>query len=317
VVDYNSLTGPAFPDKWKELVNLKSLFVAGNLLVGPLPTWIDQLSSLLNIDLSFNFLTGMLPPALGNLQDLEGLAIDNNLFTGTLDFVFDSTVVPGLRNLQQFFCENNQFSGGLSSNFMLKMTNLAYLDVSDNKIEGPVPSHLFELSNLLVLDLHDNNFTSLPSTFPVNDNLWLLALQKCDFANIEVPSTISNLKNLTHLDLSQNRFTGEIPSTLKELAPKLNSLFLAQNKFSPGKIPEWLQKMTMLTELDLKSTQRTGTIPAFIGNLSQLVLLDLDNNKLTAQIPSELGNLASLIYLLLNRNELTGTIPPLGSSVGK
>ena len=87
-------------------------------------------------------------------------------------------------------------------------------------------------------------------------------------------------------------------------------LFLAQNDFVSGPIPEWVAGLTNLEELSLKSTQRTGTIPASLGTAnSKLILLDLDANLLEGAIPDSLGNLDDLHILLLNRNNLTSTIP--------
>jgi len=213
-------------------------------------------------------------------------------------------------------------------------------------IGGSVPSHLFELPKLFVLDLHDNEFDSMPNQFQATSNLGLLALQKCNFANQQIPPSISNLRSLSHLgvflcaylyfstrcsckfmsltssasfistpfpptppDVSQNSFTGEIPSSIGDLK-NITYLFLAQNDFVPGTIPSWLETLPILEELSLKDTQRTGTIPEFFGTAnSNLILLDLDKNRLTGSIPNTLGNLEDLHILLLNRNNLTSTIP--------
>jgi len=262
-----------------------------------------------NINLSHNLMTGRLPTSLGNLPNLEGLALDNNFLTNNFDGVFDSSIVPGLRKLEQFYMENNQFTGSLDSNFMKEMTALTFLDISDNRVGGSIPSHLFELPNLLVLDLHDNDFSNLPTSFPENNKLGLLALQKCNFENRQIPSSISNLRALTHLDVSQNKFTGTMPTQLGGMQ-NLSYMFLAENDFTPGPIPTWMEGMSILEELSLKSTQRTGPIPDFLGNsLSKLILLDLDENKLTGTIPASLGSLEDLHILLLNRNNLTSTIP--------
>jgi Leucine-rich repeat (LRR) protein len=205
--------------------------------------------------------------------------------------------------------EHNQITGIIDDGFMKNLSNLAYLDISDNAIGGDVPMHLFDLPNLLVLDLHDNNFTVLPDAIPANTNLRLLAMQKCQFSNQSIPTTISNIANLWHLDLSQNLFTGEIPEEIASLT-NLTYLFLAQNDFSPSPIPSWIFELKDLQELSLKSTDRTGTIPNGIGdNLQNLILLDLDDNSLEGSIPIDLGGLASLEVLTLNRNNLISEIP--------
>lgn len=200
--DLNLLRG-SIPDSFKALGKLENFFASGNRMTGPIPSWIDSWTAMRNINLSHNLLTGRFPSTLGNLPAMEGLALDNNLLTNNLDGIFDSNLVPGFRNLEQFYLENNQFTGTLSENFMKDMSKIAYLDISDNMFSGSIPSHLFEYPELLVLDLHDNDFTTLPSEFQPNDKMGLLALQKCKFANQAIPPTISNLKSLQHLDVSQ------------------------------------------------------------------------------------------------------------------
>jgi Leucine rich repeat len=90
----------------------------------------------------------------------------------------------------------------------------------------------------------------------------------------------------------------------------LTYLFLSQNAFDKGPIPEFLSGMDHLRELSLADTQRTGTVPgAWLDLLDPLVLLDLSRNELTGTLPSQLWGLPHLEYLFLNRNQLTGEIP--------
>eukprot|EP00797_Seminavis_robusta_P036475 Sro932_g221660.1 leucine Rich Repeat (290) ;mRNA; r:25916-26785 len=188
---------------------------------------------------------------------------------------------------------------------------LRILDLSDNRLDGDVPSHLFGLSNLETLDLHGNQFQRLPETFPINGKLKFLALHQCQLEG-PVPVGIANLQSLSHLDLSQNKLTGPLPTNLP---PQLTYLFLAENNFDSGIIPQTYGALSNLRELSLKSTQRTGVLPSFVAtDLPNLILLDLDNNALRGNIPQFLGNQTEDLYaLLLNNNLLTGPVP---SSLG-
>lgn len=307
-VDFNfNLLRGTLPESYQNFVNMQNLFVMSNRLTGSIPSWIDKLTSMRNINLSHNLMTGRLPNNFGNLVNMKGIALDNNLFEYRLDGVFDTSVTPGFRKLEQLYLENNQFTGTIGEHFVA-LANMTHLDISDNGFSGVIPTHIFSLTNLKVLDLHDNEFTTLPSSFPLNNNLELLALQKNAFAGQRLPDGLDNLKKLTHLDVSQNAFTGTIPSEIGAMSD-LSYLFLAQNEFNPGPIPGFFSQLANLEELSLKSTQRTGPIPEFLGTLSNLVLLDLDENNLTGTIPSNLGDLSDLHILLLNRNNLTSTIP--------
>ncbi|CAB9511528.1 serine threonine-protein kinase BRI1-like [Seminavis robusta] len=301
--DHNDI-GDSIPDTFQQMTNLTNLFVADNRLQGPIPAWIGNITNLKNINLSFNHMTGGLPLSLGTLENLEGLALDYNLFTSDLD-VIESSDMP---SLEQLYLENNQFTGALGDQFLKEMTNLKYLDISDNYIDGSIPPHLFTMPAVKVLDLHDNEFTAMPTFFNENNIMQLLALQKNQLKGFPVPTSINELKGLKHLDLSQNEFTGEIPATIGSMS-NLTYLFLAQNDFEVNSIPSWIEGLTKLQELSLKSTQRTGPIPSFLGDLTSLILLDLDNNNLVGTIPASLGDLWVLRILLLNRNNLTSVIP--------
>ncbi|CAB9514196.1 leucine Rich Repeat [Seminavis robusta] len=312
-LDFNNIGG-TIPNSYQQMTNMVDFFAAGNRLEGPIPAWIGNITTLENINLSTNYMTGELPLSLGNLANLEGLALDNNLFSSNVEDVFDSSMVPGLRNLTQFYLENNQLTGTLGDHFLREMTKLEYLDISDNYIAASIPLQLFTLPALKVLDLHDNDFTSMPTFFQENSNLQLLAMQKNQLAGNPVPTSINELKGLHHLDLSQNFFTGDIPSSIGDMT-NLTYLFLAQNDFEANSIPYWIEGLTNLQELSLKDTQRTGTIPDFLGGLKGMLLLDLDKNNLMGTIPVSLGDLENLSILLLNRNNLTSLIPDTFSSL--
>lgn len=295
------------PTEWQALTDLENLVVGSNTLTGTFPNWLNKLTKLSNINFSNNRMDGTIPSSVGDFAELVALALDRNLFT-SMSGAFDTSVHAGLRNLTDLFLEDNQFTGTLTANFLRDSGKLKYLDVSDNRLAGSVPSHFFEMTDLIVLDLHDNDFTQLPQSFPMNEKLGLLALHKCNFESQPIPPSISNLKNLQHLDLSQNSFTGQIPSSIGTMT-SLYYLFLAQNSFVGGNIPQWIANLTQLEELSLKTTQRSGPIPNFLGSLPSLMLLDLDDNELTGTIPASLGGLRNLVGLLLNRNNLVSTIP--------
>ena len=109
------------------------------------------------------------------------------------------------------------------------------------------------------------------------------------------------------LDLGENGLSGQLPSSLGNLA-NLRGLLLSDNQLR-GPIPTELGSLEKLTQLELDDNALTGEIPSSLGNLTNLTRLELDDNRLTAEIPSSLGNLTNLTYLELHGNELTGLIP--------
>lgn len=302
-LDLNFIQGK-LPDSLQSLTAMEHLHIGSAGLTGTLPSWIGAFSNLGSLNLGYNVMHGTLPSELKNLSALKELALDNNAFEGDVNVLFSS---GGLSSLTQLFLDSNSFVGELGDDFVSDMVNLTQLDLSDNAFSGTVPKHFFEFQKLGVLDIHDNDFTALPSTIANSTSLKFFAAQKN--ALVGNMDEIIGLRALTHLDLSQNKMTGAIPDTIGDEIVGLNYLFLAENDFDAGKIPFSISNLFSLKELSLKSTSRTGVIPPIMGMMSELVFLDLDNNFLDGEIPNTLGSLTNLQLLLLNRNNLVNAVP--------
>jgi Leucine-rich repeat (LRR) protein len=174
---------------------------------------------------------------------------------------------------------------------------------------GDLPSDLFRVQFLEVIDLHGNKFSGLLPSDVAEDNnmLTFLALYDNELTG-SIPTQLGLIDQLVHLDLSTNGLGGDIPTELGNLS-NLGSLFLAENQFNTGPIPSFVYTLKTLEELSLKSSRRTGSISESIATLSNLKFLDLDNNTLTGSIPSQIGSLSNLEFLLLNRNTLSQEVP--------
>ena len=158
------------------------------------------------------------------------------------------------------------------------------LDLSDNKLSGPIPSELGDLSYLTTLSLHSNALTGT------------------------VPSALGNLSNLTTLSLHTNGLTGALPSALGDLS-NLRYLSLHTNALT-GSVPPALGNLSNLMTLSLHTNGLTGALPSALGDLSSLRSLFLDTNALTGPVPPALGNLSNLEKLYLNQNAgLAGVLP--------
>jgi len=161
--------------------------------------------------------------------------------------------------------------------------HVSQLDLSDNRLSGPLPAQLGDLTQLRALNLKRNTLTG------------------------SVPTSLSSLALLQTLDLSENRLTGAIPTQLGNLAA-MQELNLSNNQLT-GAIPTQLASLTALQILNLSTNQLTGQIPAALGGMVNLRNLSLNNNQLSGAIPGQLGNLANLKQLALSSNSLTGSIP--------
>ncbi|KAI4998844.1 hypothetical protein ZWY2020_054186 [Hordeum vulgare] len=116
----------------------------------------------------------------------------------------------------------------------------------------------------------------------------------------EMSSSLTALQQLRYLDLSGNAFNGtSIPVFMGSL----------ENLSLTGDIPEEINLLIGLTNLNLSSNQLIGKIPGQIGDLKQLESLNLSYNELSGEIPSGLSALISLSHLNLSYNNLSGAIP--------
>ncbi len=200
----------------------------------------------------------------------------------------------------------NELNGTIPS----ELGSLAYLedlDLSKNQLSGTIPIDLGNLTNLKVLSLYTNRLSGgIPSELGHLSNLELLALFENSLRGT-IPLELAELDNLRWLMLSDNQLSGSIPSELSKLT-NLEWLYLSENRLS-GTIPPELGNFTNLVRLFLWGNQLSGTIPSELGNLTDLTMLVLSSNRLSGVIPPELGNLINLEGLSLWGNELSGAVP--------
>ncbi|KAF8018831.1 hypothetical protein BT93_H3662 [Corymbia citriodora subsp. variegata] len=129
----NNLTGtiPA------EVVTLPfmsiSFHLARNLLNGPLPQELGNMSSLVELDVSDNRLSGVIPPTLGECIMLERLDLGNNLFEGSIP-----SSLSALKSLHLLDLGRNKLSGQIPK-YLQNFTLLQDLNLSFNNLEGEVP----------------------------------------------------------------------------------------------------------------------------------------------------------------------------------
>ena len=165
------------------------------------------------------------------------------------------------------------------------------LDLTRNKLTGPIPSVLTELANLEWVRFGDNELTGL------------------------IPPKLGGLANLRELALERNMLTGPVPPNLGNLT-LLRQLRIGGNVGLAGPIPPELGGLANLEDLFLGGTSLSGSIPPELGGLSNLKLLAIGSNDLSGSIPPELGNLAKLERLYLFWTDVTGPIPREFGSLG-
>ncbi|RWW08139.1 hypothetical protein GW17_00028444 [Ensete ventricosum] len=128
-----------------------------------------------------------------------------------------------------------------------------------NSFEGPIPSGLSSMTNMLDLRISDIQKGSSSLAFISNlTSLSTLILRNCKISDI-IPSKFSQYTSLQKLDLSFNNLTGQLPQSLFNLS-LLSHLFLGNNNLS-GSLPA--NKSVTLLNIDLSYNQLAGSFPSW------------------------------------------------------
>jgi Leucine-rich repeat (LRR) protein len=282
---------------------LRYLSLAYNELTGYIPTHFSEMTRLTILSMSENALQGSIPRSFAAMEDLKILALDGNELTGGLGYIYPLT------NLEEIYLSYNSLDDQLSNGSFGKMSRLKVIDMKSNRLSGPLPDILWNMTNLRVVDFHHNALDGHINDVVIpNHPLKYLDISS-NILGGGFPPSFQNFGSLTHLDVSYNRFEELLPTYLANMT-HMRTLMLTENgMFGPQRIPSWIRQMTDLQHLSFRLTSRTGSIPTWFGELTQLELLDLDWNHLDGTVPTEIGELTRLKYLMLNRNFLNGRIP--------
>nr|KYP39763.1 Receptor-like protein kinase [Cajanus cajan] len=256
----NELEGE-IPSELGKLSKLQDLRLNNNHLRGGIPLSLWKISSLENVNVHYNNLSGELPLELTELKQLKNITLYNNQFTGVIPqnlgintslVLFDvsynhftGTIPPNLcfgQQLDRLLLVSNQFQGGIPIDIgkCTTLTSLSYMNISENKISGPIPSSLGKFTNLTDVDLSNNKFSG------------------------HIPSELGSLVILQRLNLSHNKLEGEIPPEIGKLK-LLQSLDISLNNLT-GKI-DVLEDLSSLVALNISYNSFYGPLPDRLVNL--------------------------------------------------
>ncbi|KAL3833895.1 hypothetical protein ACJIZ3_008631 [Penstemon smallii] len=343
----NSLQGKMIDPSLSELKHLSYLDLSGiNFQLSPIPAFLGLMTQLQHLNLSRTSLSGVVPHDLGNLSSLSVLdlgvvrnlddAIDyplevddlmwvsrlsllEHLNMSYVDMSPTKDLLKVLNMLPSLLVLSMSYSWLNNTNLQhacinSSLSNVQYLDLSDNSFYGEFPCFLHNMTSLRYLDLSSNNYNSCGLNLPILRNLVQINVgynslnHNVDWIN----GFLSNKCQLKSLKLGRNQFYGEISTLFQNLSGcwrhNLETLHLSSNKFY-GHLPEALGGLKKLTYLGLSNNAINGSIPTSLGTLSALSMLDLSYNKLSGSIPSSLGNLSTLRTMDLFDNYLSGPIP--------
>ena len=330
--DGNKLAG-RFPRAILNISTIVGLAFSSNYLNGEIPSNLfDSLPEMQWFEVDYNFFQGGIPSSLANASKLKVFDISRNNFTGVIPCSIGKLTKVYWLNLEknQLHARNKQDWEFMSC--LANCTGLTDFSVSDNCLEGHVPSSLGNLSvqlqqfllggnqlsggfpsgfqylrNLISISIDSNNFSGvLPEWLGSLQNLQLIGLYNNYFTGI-IPSSLSNLSQLGYLYLQSNQFYGHLPPSLGN-HKMLQELTIGYNNIQ-GMIPKEIFKIPSLLQIDLSFNNLDGSIPKEVGDAKQLMYLRLSSNKLSGDIPNTLGNSESLEKIMLDRNIFSGSIP--------
>ncbi|KAK8567802.1 hypothetical protein V6N13_105749 [Hibiscus sabdariffa] len=229
-----------------------------------------------SLDLTDMNVCGLVSPRILRLDRLTNLSLAGNNFTGSIEIA--------------------------------NMSELRFLNISNNQFNGHLDWNYASIGNLEVFDAYNNNFTAL---LPVG----VVGLKKLRYLDLggnyffgTIPPSYGTLVGLEYLSLAGNDLHGKIPGDLGKLV-NLREIYLGYYNVFEGGIPSEFGKLINLVHMDLSSCELDGPIPHELGNLQFLDTLYLHINLLSGPIPKQLGNLTNLVNLDLSHNALTGEIP--------
>ncbi|KAH0971771.1 hypothetical protein GBA52_023927 [Prunus armeniaca] len=272
----NATSGWTFPPQLANSAQLKNISCMSCNLVGPLPDFLGNLSSLTVLQLSGNGLTG-------EFLELNSVWLHGNQFTGTIP-----ESIGNLTSLKDLNLNQNQLVGLVPDS----LANLALgsLNLNNNHLMGPIPK--FKAQNVTFTS---NSFCQSTPGLPCAPEVMALV----EFLDgLNYPSTLvskwsgndpcgswlgvscGNNGKVSVINLPKYNLNG----TLSPSVAKLDSLvqIRLQNNNLRGSVPDNWTSLKSLTVLDLSGNNISPPLPKF----SKTINVAVDDNPLFHGNPS-------------------------------
>ncbi|XP_076909790.1 uncharacterized protein LOC143567208 [Bidens hawaiensis] len=182
------------PYQLTQLINLVSLQLEQNSIVGKFPYFIGRLSYLKYLNLKDNLISGQIPFSIGGLSSLEEL----DVIKGREDIY--STIL-GLVLIVDLSC--NSLSEGIASE-LVTLRTLQSPNLSRNRLTRSIPKNIGDMKSLISFDVSLNGLSG------------------------ELPLSLSSLNFLSNFNVSYNNLTGRVP-TSTQLQSFSESSFFGNN----------------------------------------------------------------------------------------
>ncbi|CAL5414381.1 unnamed protein product [Camellia sinensis] len=231
------------PSSISRLKKLQSLYLNQNKFT-ELPSSHGNSTSLITLYLHENSIHGSIPPSLGNCHSLLTLLLHKNNLNGSipLEIMSLSSISTFLR-----LDHNIALTSSLPSE-VGSLKNLGYMDVSYNRLSGPIPS---TISNCLSLE-------------------WLL-LEANSFEG-EIRQSLSMLRGLRILDLSRNSSAISIVGNNMSYVEKSSCTPSIMHQFLRVSYPELLKATNGFLEANLIGVRSYASVYKGILDQVQMVV---------------------------------------------
>lgn len=183
---------------------------------------------------------------------------------------------------------------GLPDYNLENKSDILFLDLSNQNLKE-LPTDFSELNNLLILDLSENKKIDLKNIGSLK-SLKIIFLEECEIE--EIPIEFGNLTDLITINLNENKLNN-LPETFGNLE-NLIGLNLSNNEFS--EIPKCFSKLTNLLGLYLDFNKFSNITEDFC-KIIKINFLELSNNEIIS-IDNCFGNLINLQRLDLSGNKI-------------
>ncbi|KAG7581981.1 Serine-threonine/tyrosine-protein kinase catalytic domain [Arabidopsis suecica] len=198
VLEYNQISGK-LPPELGNLPNIKRLLLSSNNLSGDIPSTFAKLTTLTDLRLSDNQFTGTIPDFIQNWTGLEKLVIQASGLVGPIP-----SAIGLLGNLTDLRITD---LSGPESPFppLINMTSLKYLILRNCNLTGDLPAYLGEKRPLKNLDLSFNKLSGpIPNSYTALSDVDFIYFTS-NMLNGEVPSWMADKGDT--IDLAYNNFS--------------------------------------------------------------------------------------------------------------
>ncbi|KAE8668370.1 Leucine-rich repeat receptor-like serine/threonine-protein kinase BAM3 [Hibiscus syriacus] len=134
-------------------IKIGQLNLSNNLLSGPLPFSLSNMSSLEILLLGGNQFSGSIPPSIGELRQVLKLDLSRNSLSGSIP-----VEIGNCFHLTYLDVSQNNLSGSIPPEIS-NVHILSYLNVSRNHLNQAIPRSIGSMKSLMVIDFSFNDFS--------------------------------------------------------------------------------------------------------------------------------------------------------------